>query len=98
MKRIFCDVDQEAPVEVDVFLIGEKSIAKWISGDCRYGSNGVRLFPVFTTDGRGFLVEENWDAADGYCAEGISESIISFDAGIKLLCNHGKFPWLQTGG
>jgi len=89
-------VDQAAPEEVPVFMVGVKHIASWDDNFCKEGNDSNYLFPAFEQEtGRGFLLISKWNPAEGYCSAGTDERLISFEEGIRLLCERGLYPWFS---
>ena len=79
--------DEECPV----FLLGDFAVANWEDGHSPYGLDVCVLYPAWVEGKRGWLLRRQWDAANGYCASGTLEVLLSFEDGIRLLCEHGKF-------
>ena len=68
-----CAFEQDEPVEVPIFMVGEQSLSSWDADHSNYGYNQVRIYPAYSTEfeGRCFLITENWCSGSGYCASGV---------------------------
>lgn len=87
-------VEQEGPREVDgSLLIGERAIGQWEDHGraASYGHDDVAIFPAVYNGEKVFVVVKDWRPAKGYSAFGVDESIVSLDAGIKLMIEHGIY-------
>jgi hypothetical protein len=87
-------VDQEPDVEVNTFLLGDRSIANFEEGHGRYGCDWVGIIPAWVEGSRAFLIQQTRSPAAGYNAEGTEETIISFEEGVRLFLEKGLFEAL----
>jgi len=74
-------------------LVGEEPILHFYDNQSSYGEDSVYLFAAFHHGGRCWLKRAVWDAASGYSASGTQETIIDFEAGVKLLIERGVFSF-----
>lgn len=86
----------DEPRECPTFLLGEKLIAKWTelyTNDVWYE---VILVPAYSAhlSGRCFMLTKSKMVYSQGCA-GPDDKLIPFEEGIKLLCAHGIYPWVQ---
>ena len=92
-------VEQMEDIEVEVFLRGDRTIAIWDEGHQQAGHDECLLFPAFAKGGRCWLLSRRWHAGGGYSASGTEEEILTFEEGVKLLCEKGcwsAFPFEEA--
>jgi hypothetical protein len=92
-------VEQDADTEVPTFLCAEYSVLQWEDRHSRAGKDKVGLFPAWVEGKRAFMIRRNWCAGHGYTADGIHDTLITFEEGVKLLVEHGvyNFPAPSLG-
>jgi len=79
---------------VDTWLTGDLKIIIFEENHSEFGCDACALYPAFVNGKKAFHVIRNWDAAHGYCAEGVEEELISFSQGVKLLVRLGAYEWI----
>jgi hypothetical protein len=72
-------------------LVGTEVVAEFEANHSHYGEDRVEVLPAWTAGDRAWLMRYCWLAADGYCASGTREEVVSFEEGVKILIEHGIF-------
>lgn len=78
-------VEQDADTDVPTFLCAEYCVLKWEDRHSRAGKDKVGLFPAWVEGKRAFMIRRDWCAGHGYTADGIHDTLITFEEGVKLL-------------
>ena len=87
-------VDSAPSSEVEgTLLVGTQHVLRFESGQSSYGNDIVYIFPAFHNGERAWLKRAVWSPAYGYSASGTQESIVSFEAGVKLFLERGVFAF-----
>jgi len=84
-------MEQAADTEVATFLCAEYSVLKYKDRLSRAGHDMVSLFPAWVEGKRAFMLRRDWCAGHGYTADGVHDTIITFEEGVKLLVEHGVY-------
>jgi hypothetical protein len=80
-------------------LVGERAVLSFEGHQSPYGEDVVSLFPAFHNGVRCWVRREEWSPAFGYSASGTSETLLSFEEGVKVFLERGvfAFPAPQEG-
>ena len=82
-------VDPGPDEETSTYLIGESPLARWEDNHSQYGCDCCSLYPIWQDGERRFLLRKSWAPEENYTASGDEEEIITFEEGVKLLCEKG---------
>ena len=90
-------VNQEPDEDVDgILMVGDKVISLEPSSHSRFGHDSNRIRPAIHNGKRVWLKLSVWSPSRGYCAEGTTENIITFEDGVKVLIENGYFSFPIT--
>jgi hypothetical protein len=85
-------VEQLEPEE-GTLLVGEIVLQyedKHFGEGCEY----IRISPAFKDGQRCFFKTSEWWPGQGYCAEGIQDTILTYEDGLDILVQKGMFEGL----
>ncbi len=88
-------IDQEPDSETDgSLLVGEERVGTYLDRVSSCGHDFVEVFPAYHRGEKAWLLTATWEAAQGYSASGIQDTVVSFEEGCRLLLTHGAFTHL----
>lgn len=71
-----------------ILFVGDSPCFRWQDDHGPYGYNYCEMFPAFYNGGRGFVIEENWQATGNYSDYGTDQYFIGLKAGLKILIDN----------
>lgn len=86
-------VDPLPPQQVQKPLLVGPSVLHFYSHETDYGEDSTMIYPAFYGEERCWVRRDVWFAAEGYSATGTSDSILSFEDGVKLFLEHDMFAF-----
>lgn len=89
-------VDPGPAEAIKSLLVGTESVLSWEDNLSLYGWDSCELFPAWHKGERAWLRRDVWCASEGYSASGTQEYVLSFEEGVKLLIEHGKFAFPRS--
>jgi len=76
-------------------LVGTQPVLEFEDNHSSYGNDYVKIYPAFHNGERSWLKRAVWSPAYGYSASATQESIVSFEAGVKIFLERGVFAFPQ---
>ena len=87
-------VDEGPDIEVKgLLLVSKIYVLKYWANQSSTGCDCVYVYPAIHNGKKKFVLRSIWCPVEGYSASGTQETIISLNAGIKLLVEHDVFQF-----
>jgi hypothetical protein len=88
-------VNQFPDEEIAGLLVGNVIVGAWGDNYRQTGNDTVVIRPAFLKGERAWFVRVVWHSVPPYSCSGLTEEhILSFEAGVALLLEHGAFAHL----
>jgi|SRR5580693_239962 hypothetical protein len=87
-------VSQEEPeAPKGLLLVGDVVALEFSGPASSLGSDGCTLKPAVYEGKRAWMLTRRWYPGHGYSASGTEDVVLDFEAGVKILCEHGVFAF-----